>query len=544
MKTFSTLLFLCLFHSVHAQIINDPNLIVYYPFDGNGNDVSLNQFNATLIGSSEFTVDRFGVTGKCFSFNGQNNYFTINNPGPSFKPTTFPFTVSCWLKIPSNFQGQFLFFKNDFDFEIYSGIRGTVIPNGRVTISIENGGPIGEQSRRTKTGTTNIKDNKWHMVTCVVRGFSDMDIYIDCNNDLGNYTGSANSIFYSANNPGIIVAYDAVLGNTVLDYSRGDIDDLFFTKRALTQQDVNNLYSNPEVGINGSLFFCEGSFTELSAFGGINYLWSNQQISSTITVNQSGTYSVTITDQNQCVTSVEAEVVAVISPPISISSLTESCNGPVLLSVDTDFPFVWQDGSSSNPLLAGIGTYIATATMPGGCVGADTFSVSNSGVPPVADFTYTQLNNYTIDFVNTSQNADSYFWDFGFGNTSTGSNATFDFKQPGVYTVTLIATNDCGSDTVSYVINVTTLSLQLLNIHSPIKVYPNPTSDYLNIDLSDLRFDNAIFSIVNSAGQLLIRSSQTENNTQQIDLSALKSGYYLLMVETSKGVFRSHFIKH
>lgn len=253
-------------------------------------------------------------------------------------------------------------------------------------------------------------------------------------------------------------------------------------------------------------------------------------------------YSVTLSNGQVKTTNKIINVVN--TPPISISSLTESCNGPVLLSVDTDFPFVWQDGSSSNPLLAGIGTYIATATMPGGCVGADTFSVSNSGVPPVADFTYTQLNNYTIDFVNTSQNADSYFWDFGFGNTSTGSNATFDFKQPGVYTVTLIATNDCGSDTVSYVINITTLSLQLLNIHSPIKVYPNPTSDYLNIDLSDLRFDNAVFSIVNSAGQLLIRSSQTENNTQQIDLSTLKSGYYLLMVETSKGVFRSHFIKH
>ena len=53
-------------------------------------------------------------------------------------------------------------------------------------------------------------------------------------------------------------------------------------------------------------------------------------------------------------------------------------------------------------------------------------------------------------FTYTSNNADTYEWMFGDGNTSTDENPNHTYTDVGTYTVTLIATNECGSDTFTF----------------------------------------------------------------------------------------------
>ena len=55
-----------------------------------------------------------------------------------------------------------------------------------------------------------------------------------------------------------------------------------------------------------------------------------------------------------------------------------------------------------------------------------------------------------ITFINTSEYADSYFWDFGDGTTSTSKNPTKIFQETGEYVVTLIAKNDKYDETNSF----------------------------------------------------------------------------------------------
>jgi parallel beta-helix repeat protein len=58
---------------------------------------------------------------------------------------------------------------------------------------------------------------------------------------------------------------------------------------------------------------------------------------------------------------------------------------------------------------------------------------------PKAGFTYT-INSLTADFVNTSEHAVSYEWDFGDGvGTSAVTNPSYTYEEPGSYTVTLKA---------------------------------------------------------------------------------------------------------
>jgi len=78
-------------------------------------------------------------------------------------------------------------------------------------------------------------------------------------------------------------------------------------------------------------------------------------------------------------------------------------------------------------------------------------------VMPVANFTYTGAGGNapcTVTFTNTSQNAVTYSWDFGDNGTSTTESPSHIYTTGGTFTVTLIATNANGSNTIQKTVNV------------------------------------------------------------------------------------------
>ncbi|MBS1656459.1 MAG: PKD domain-containing protein [Bacteroidetes bacterium] len=67
----------------------------------------------------------------------------------------------------------------------------------------------------------------------------------------------------------------------------------------------------------------------------------------------------------------------------------------------------------------------------------------------------------TVAFSNTSEHADLYAWDFGDGNTSNDANPVHTYTAEGIYTVTLISTNQWNnsSDTITHEVTVSTAGL-------------------------------------------------------------------------------------
>ncbi|UCE17679.1 MAG: PKD domain-containing protein, partial [Gemmatimonadota bacterium] len=69
---------------------------------------------------------------------------------------------------------------------------------------------------------------------------------------------------------------------------------------------------------------------------------------------------------------------------------------------------------------------------------------------PVADFTGNPTGGeapLTVNFTDLSTgNPDTWSWDFGDGGTSTEQHPTYEYQNQGKYTVTLTASNACGSD--------------------------------------------------------------------------------------------------
>jgi len=77
---------------------------------------------------------------------------------------------------------------------------------------------------------------------------------------------------------------------------------------------------------------------------------------------------------------------------------------------------------------------------------------------PVASFT-TETDGSTVTFTNTSGQAETYFWDFGDGNTSTEENPVHTYSMDGTYVVTLTATSAAGESTTEQTIIISTNSV-------------------------------------------------------------------------------------
>ncbi len=80
---------------------------------------------------------------------------------------------------------------------------------------------------------------------------------------------------------------------------------------------------------------------------------------------------------------------------------------------------------------------------------------------PSASFT-SEVSDLTVTFTNTSQNATTYAWDFGDGNTSTEENPVHTYAADGNYTVKLTASDDAGnSDETTAEITVSSAALTM-----------------------------------------------------------------------------------
>lgn len=140
-------------------------------------------------------------------------------------------------------------------------------------------------------------------------------------------------------------------------------------------------------------------------------------------------------------------------------------------------------------------------------------------------------NNLTVYFSGKSKFADTHFWDFGDGNTSTNRSPSHTYQTKGVKQIQLIVTKCGHSDTLNTTIEVGITSVDEVDLESHgISIYPNPTSG--SITLSGLsKFDR--IRIHDLSGRLV--REVLDNGSNEIDASDLESGIYLIQVSYANG---------
>lgn len=139
----------------------------------------------------------------------------------------------------------------------------------------------------------------------------------------------------------------------------------------------------------------------------------------------------------------------------------------------------------------------------------DTLNIDNI---PLAYWRYDQdtANYLRFEFTDLSTyEAEEWIWDFGDPsshlNSSTEQNPYHLFTSNGSYEVCLIAKNIHGSDTFCRIINIGTVSTDVL-IQDKVRInlFPNPFNEYLIVDVQDYNPESMEFKLHDQFGKNIL----------------------------------------
>ena len=208
-----------------------------YPFNGNGNDIGSNGLNGSLIGGPSFVADRNGNAASAISFNGTNQYMEI--PANVAIRNNLPVTFSFYIN-PSSLSTDWKTIWTMDQLPITWNGYWCAVTDSWIAIYYGDGGLAGPTSRRQGTAFLNLPLNTWTHVIGIIRGPTDMDIYIDCVPQSITYTGSGGSVSWSGSSGAVGRGPD---GNFIPGYKyyNGAVDDFRYWNRELSAAEIQLL---------------------------------------------------------------------------------------------------------------------------------------------------------------------------------------------------------------------------------------------------------------------------------------------------------------
>lgn len=240
-----------LFADLEALMANDPDdPIAYYPLDGNGSDISGNGFHGstyTFFGGGP-TANRHGVAGTAMRFVGLANGglvpdegVVVPHAGLLSDPSMNELTLVSWIRT-MNVTGfsngrQRLVSKGTNSFFNYS----LYLQDGRAAITAWQAAGA---AHLLAEGTSNIADGNWHLVVGTIRDGQAAKIYVDGVLQATDQTpqGTWNRVGTGDFAIGRYPA-DPQLNANINEPYDGDIDDVRVYRRAMTDQEVVDLYN-------------------------------------------------------------------------------------------------------------------------------------------------------------------------------------------------------------------------------------------------------------------------------------------------------------
>jgi subtilisin family serine protease len=181
-----------------------------------------------------------------------------------------------------------------------------------------------------------------------------------------------------------------------------------------------------------------------------------------------------------------------------------------------------------------------------------TVEVSDPGDLPVADFeassnlVWATANGTKVDFVDQSENANSWFWDFGDGVNSNEQNPSHEFPIPQEdrsFIVSLTVKNEAGcldADTMAIFVQLATDVNEAPMVES-LEVFPNPVRDELQLQWpAALIGQEADLTITDLNGRLM--HQQTINGSTGIPVGFLASGMYYVQIEQAGQRWAAKFV--
>ncbi len=218
---------------------------------------------------------------------------------------------------------------------------------------------------------------------------------------------------------------------------------------------ANFIIEQPQGGpnISGNLLFCFDGQSILDAGVGYDsYLWSDGSMTQTISVSESGDYSVTVTNGVNCeysdtVNVVETEeIIFSVSTIAETDSATNDGTATAEIGLQNIILYSWDDPTGQQTQTAvdlAPGDYCVTVTDISGCTGVSCGTVEQGGCILTGEITSQDVTCFGFNNGSATVNASgssgaySYIWSNG------SSQSTINNLTPGNYSVTVTENDTC-----------------------------------------------------------------------------------------------------
>ncbi|MBP7076186.1 MAG: PKD domain-containing protein [Bacteroidales bacterium] len=212
---------------------------------------------------------------------------------------------------------------------------------------------------------------------------------------------------------------------------------------------IVRVYPTPVVDLGDNIFHCFNSYVLDAQNSGANYIWSNNAASQTITVNQNGDYSVTVTNNYGC--SASDQVHVTLNAPIVVSfdgQYWEVCDSTTLNAGYPGADFIWSTGASTQSItVLESGIYAVTITNQG-CTGVGSVEIVVHQSPQLnLGDVVTECEGLAV-VLDAENEGSNYLW------STNQTLQQIEVNQAGTYSVTVTDINSCTvSDSVQVVFN-------------------------------------------------------------------------------------------
>ena len=294
--------------------------------------------------------------------------------------------------------------------------------------------------------------------------------------------------------------------------------------------------ANPVVALGADIVLCSGTTVLNAGNMGSTYLWNNASTTQTITVTASGSYSVVVTNVNNCSGSDVIQVSINPSLVVALGPDVMQCGGTALLDPGSiGSTYMWSNASTTQSItVAASGTFIVVVTDINGCMGTDTVNVTIYALPNVTASASSLLVCVDDASVTLSGLPSGGVW-WGPGVTASLLSPTA--AGVGMHTAYYSYTdvNGCeGMASVNVQVNACVGFVENA-LANGVSVYPNPNNGSFTLSVNANVADLTI-KITDMQGRVVYASVENKVNAgfvKQISLDTQSSGMYLMHIITN-----------
>ncbi|MBL7893298.1 MAG: T9SS type A sorting domain-containing protein [Bacteroidia bacterium] len=201
------------------------------------------------------------------------------------------------------------------------------------------------------------------------------------------------------------------------------------------------------------------------------------------------------------------------------------------------YTYLWSN-SATTQNITGLcaGTYVLTLT-DAGAGGATCTGTTTITEPPVLSIIVSSVGSTATATVTGGTPGYTYMWMPGMYGTPTVSSLA-----PGTYTVSVTDKNGCYNYTT---VTITATGIYALTSNNGVKIYPNPASDLLTIEISPENAGKTKITILNILGEIVYEENVTADKLlkQSLDLSKLPQGVYFAVIHFAGRTITNKVVK-